>query len=120
MRYLSGMGMKYHEIFPMERADLERLLNSGNEKAIIDALLSAAFYDPDWKWVQTTCLRFLDHPEKWVRWNAATCLGHIARIHRRLDTEIVVPRLMALKADASIASNVDDALDDIKWYLRPQ
>jgi len=66
--------MEYQEIFPMDRASLEGLLESGNEAAIIDALLSAAFYDPDWKWVQTTCLRFLGHPAKWVRWNAVTCL----------------------------------------------
>jgi hypothetical protein len=112
--------VEYHEVFPMDRADLERLLESGNEKAIIDALLSAASYDADWRWVQTTCLRFLDHPAKWVRWNAATGLGYIARIHRKLDTEIVVPRLLALRADAEIASNVEDALDDIKWYLQLQ
>jgi len=55
-----------------------------------------------------------------VRWNAATGLGYIARIHRKLDVEIVVPRLMALREDAEIASNVEDALDDIKWYLRFQ
>ena len=112
--------MKYHEIFPLNRPDLERLLESGNQKAIIDALLSAAYYDPDWKWVQTTCLRFLDHSETDVRWNAATCLGHVARIHKKLDTEIVVPKLTALKADPTIAANVQDALDDIEWYLRPQ
>jgi len=114
------MGLEYQEIFPMDRAELERLLASGNEKAIIEALLCAALYDPDWKWVQATCLRFLDHPEKWVRWNAATGLGHIARIHRQLDTDIVLPRLMALKADPSISSNVEDALADINWYLRLQ
>ena len=112
--------MKYRDVFPMDRADLERLLESGNERAIIDALLSAAFYEPDWLWVQGTCLRFLDHPAKWVRWNAATCLGHIARIHQKLDVEVVVPKLQALLTDAEIASNVDDALSYIKWYLRPQ
>ena len=111
--------MKYHEILPMERTDLDRLLTSGNQKAIIDALLSAAYHDPDWRWVQSTCLRFLDHPEHSVRWNAVTCLGHIARIHRQLDADIVVPILMTLKADPSM-SNVDDALDDIKQYLRIQ
>jgi hypothetical protein len=104
----------------MGRADLERLLESGNEESIIDALLSAASYESDWRWAQTTCLRFLDHPAGSVRWNAATGLGYIARIHRKLDVEIVVPRLMALREDAEIASNVEDALDDIKWYLRFQ
>jgi len=102
--------VEYHEIFPVERADLERLLESGNEAAIVDALLSAASYDPDWRWVQTTCLRFLDHPSKWVRWNAATGLGYIARIHRKLDTEIVVPKLMSLREDAEIALNVEGRL----------
>lgn len=112
--------VEYHEIFPMDRAGIERLLESGNEKAIIDALLSAAFYERDWQWVQETCLRFLDHPAKWVRWNAATCLGHIARIHKKLDLEIVLPKLLAAKNDIEIASNVDDTLDDINWHLRPQ
>ncbi len=59
------MDLEFHEVYPMERAELERLLSSGNEKAIIDALLSAAFYDPGWRWVQATSLGFLDHPEKW-------------------------------------------------------
>jgi hypothetical protein len=112
--------MRYHEIFPMDRADLERLLESGNEEAIGDALLSAAYYEPDWQWVQSTCLRFLEHPAKSVRWNATTCLGHLARIHKKLDTEVVIPKLLALKADTEIASNVEDTLDEIKWFLRPQ
>jgi hypothetical protein len=112
--------MEYHEVFQQERADLERLLESGNERAIIDGLLSAALYDPDWRWVQNTCLRFLNHPTKWVRWNAVTCFGHIARIDRRLDIELVVPRLVALRADAEIAPNVEDTLDDIEWFMPSQ
>ena len=112
--------MKYHEIFPMDRADLERLFESGDETAIIDALLSAAYYDSDWRWVQTTCLRFLDHPAKWVRWNAVTCLGHLARIHKELDLQIVLPKLLPMKADSDIAPNIEDSLEDIKWYLRVQ
>jgi hypothetical protein len=112
--------MEYHEIFQMDRTDLERLLESGNEKAIVEALLSAAYYDPDWKWVQGTCLRFLDHSDTSVRWNAATCLGHIARIHGQLDSEVVIPKLISRKADADIAASIEDALEDIKFFLRPQ
>lgn len=104
----------------MKRSELERLLESGNEEAIVDAILSAASYDTDWRWVQATCLRFLDHPAKSVRWNAVTGLGYVARIHRTLDTEVVIPRLRAMMYDAEIASNVVDALGDIGWYLRPQ
>ena len=96
------------------------MIESGNENAIIDALLSAAYYDPDWRWVQGLCLRFLDHPATDVRWNAANGLGHIARIHRNLDLELVLPKLLALKEDPSIASSVEDALDDIRHFLRVQ
>ena len=110
--------VEYHDIFPMERAELERLLESGNEAAIIDALLSAASYDADWRWAQNICLDFLDHPAINVRWNAATGLGYIARIHGRLEKETVVPRLQALTTDCDIGSNVQDALDDINLYLR--
>ena len=110
--------MEFREVFPFERTELERLLNSGNDTAITDALLSAAYYDADWKWVQAACLRFLNHPERTVRWTAATCLGHVARIHRQLDLETVVPRLMELKADPSI--DVEDAIEDIKFFLRTQ
>ena len=112
--------MEYHDISPMDHSVLERLFESGNETAIVDALLSAAFCDPDWRWVQSMCLQFLDHPGVDVRWNAATCLGHIARIHRKLDTEIVVPKLIALQGDAAVAPNVEDVLDDIRWFLRSQ
>jgi hypothetical protein len=110
--------MEYHEIFPMDRPDLEKLVESGNENAIVEALLSAAYYDPDWRWVQGLCLRFLDHADRNVRWNAAICLGHIARIHRNLDLELVLPKLLALKGDPSIASSVEEALEDIRFFLR--
>jgi len=110
--------MGYYEIFPIDRRELEKLLESGNENAIVEALLSAAYYDPDWRWVQGQCLRFLDHADRNVRWNAATCLGHVARIHRNLDLELVLPRLLVLKGDASIAPSVEEALADIRFFLR--
>jgi hypothetical protein len=63
--------MRYKEIFPMDRRELEALIESGNDDAIIDALLSAAYYDPDWRWTQGVSLRFLDHAALGVRSNAA-------------------------------------------------
>jgi hypothetical protein len=41
--------VKYHEILLMGRPELEALIESGNDSAIIEALLSAAYYDPDWR-----------------------------------------------------------------------
>ena len=112
--------MEYHEILPLRRAELEELLGSGNVRAINEALLSAAFHDCDWEWAQNQCLSFLSHSNRDVRSIAATCLGHIARIHRKLDIDIVLPQLYEAKSDQSIAAGVDDAIDDIKLFVRLQ
>lgn len=87
---------------------------------VLRALLSAAFYDPDWRWVQNHCLNFLTHEDRDVRALAAICLGHIARIHGKLDVDIVLERLVPLKTDPLIGGSVQDALDDIKFFLKFQ
>jgi putative intracellular protease/amidase len=112
--------MNYHEVLPMSRAELEVSLNSGNVDAIYAALLSAAYFDKEWRWVQQQCLDFLDHHDNSVRWVAATCLGHLARIHGQLDVEMVLARLVPLKSDPEIGPAVEDALDDIRFFLRFQ
>ena len=112
--------MKYHEIFQLGRPELEALMESGNENAIIDALFSAAYFDPDWRWVQGACLRFLDHTDAGVRSTAAICLGHIARIHKNLDLDLVLPKLLSFKADVAIRRSVEVALEDIRFFLRVQ
>ena len=114
------VSMKYHEVLPMSRAELDVSLHSGNVEAICGALLSAAYFDPVWRWVEQQCLSFLDHTDNSVRWVAATCLGHLARLHGQLDLEVVLNRLVPLKSDPEIGPGVEDALDDIKFFLRFQ
>jgi hypothetical protein len=110
--------MNYHEIFPLSRPELERLIESGNETAITDALLSAAYYDSDWHWVQDLCLRFMDHADRGIRSNAVICLGHLARIHRALDVEVVLPELAALKTeDPSLVPWIEEAIEDIHFFI---
>jgi hypothetical protein len=109
--------VKYHEIFPMTRRELEALIDCGNETAIVDALLSAAYYDPDWRWVQGVCLKFLDQLMFGVRRIAAICFGHIARIHKTLDLDLVLPKLELLKGDPAIGPDVENALEDIPLFL---
>lgn len=112
--------MKYREVVKRDRAEIELLLLSTDPTDILDALLSAAYYNPDWRWVQERCLEFLDHKECSIRGLSATCLGHLARIHKQLDLEVVLPRLAKLKDDPEIGASVQDALDDIRFYLRFQ
>jgi hypothetical protein len=44
------------EVVEHDREELEIILRGSDEQAIQNALLSAAYYDPDWKWVQSQCL----------------------------------------------------------------
>ena len=112
--------MKYQTLVERDREELEILLRSGDKQDIQNALLSAAYYDPEWKWVQLQCLALTHHNDHNVRWVAATCLGHLARIHRQLDLDLVLQRLTEMKADPLVSAGVNDALDDIRFYLKFQ
>jgi hypothetical protein len=109
--------MEYREVVKRDRTEIELLLHRTEATDVLDALLSATYYDPDWKWVQGQCLAFLGHGDRSVRRLSATCLGHLARIHKQLELELVLSRLTELKDDPEIGDSVQDALDDIRFYL---
>ena len=58
-----------------------------------------------------------EHAHPAVTGLAVTSLGHIARIHRQLDLDKVLPVLEKLRSDPEIGGRVEDALDDIRKYL---
>jgi hypothetical protein len=109
--------MEYREPSPVERKLAERLLYSDDPDRIRETLVALAFYEPDWQWVQEECLRLTNHENWSIRAVAATCLGHLARVHRRLDLNRVLPRLEELKAEASTAGYAADAMSDIEMYI---
>jgi hypothetical protein len=112
--------VEYRGVVERDRGEVELLLQSGDEQDVQDALLSAAYYDPDWRWVQAKCLAASHHSDFRVRWVAATCLGHLARIHGQLDLAPALERLTELKADPLVNAGAEDALDDIRFYLKFQ
>jgi hypothetical protein len=76
-----------------------------------------ASHDSDWRCVQEHCLRLTAAVDPAVRRVAATCLGHLARIHGQLDLERVGPRLRDLRADPEVSGSAEDALDDIQRFM---
>jgi hypothetical protein len=112
--------VKYKAVMERSRSEIEILLRSSDGSEIVDALLSAAYYDSDWKWVQEQCLNFSHHENQNVRWISATCFGHLARIHRQLDLELVLQRLVEMRSDPLVSAAAEDALDDIKFFLNFQ
>lgn len=109
--------MEYREPLAITREDAARAFASADVEQINDALISLTYHDDDRRWVEGQCLALLDHPDSDVRGLAATCLGHIARIHRELDRNRVLPALDALRNDPLVGGRAQDALDDIAVYL---
>jgi hypothetical protein len=104
--------VKYQEVVERDREELEILLRSSNKQNIQNALLSAAYYDPEWKWVQSQCLALTHRPQRALC--RCNCLGHIASIHRQLDLDLVLQRLTEMKVDPLVSAGVSDAPNDTR------
>jgi hypothetical protein len=109
--------MEYREPQAITKEEAAQAFASADVEQINDALIGLTYHDPDGQWVQDQCLALLDYPDDDVRGLAATCLGHLARIHRNLDRDRVVTALEGLRDDPAIGGRVQDALDDIAIYL---
>jgi len=96
------------------------MLQSSVPEQIGEALWSATYHDPDWRWVQQQCLNCLAHADLWVRRNAATCLGLLAVFHKKLDVHLVLPALHNAAADLELKPWVEDSLSDIRLNIQLQ
>jgi hypothetical protein len=103
------------ERLPREQALTQ--LESPESVARMDALLSLALYDPDWRLAQDRCLALLDDPDSDVVATAILGLAHVARLHRVLDLERVLPQLDRLRSQPALLGRVEDALDDIAVFI---
>ena len=92
---------------------------SGNIPVMCETLVTLALADSDWRKVQTYCLAFLEYHDDDVREVAATCIGHLARIHHQLDLDLVLPALYRHQSDPGryVAGAVDDALSCIERFM---
>jgi hypothetical protein len=97
---------------------VEKAFVSRQPKVICHALVAAAFCEPDWKWVQDKCLYFLQNADPEISGLAATCLGHVARIHQKLERDKVIAALDARRENSEIAGRIEDALDDINMFIK--
>ena len=110
----------YRAVEQRTREQVETLLAGGGVDQIVSGLLSATYYDPDWRWVQGQCLFYLTHAEVAARRTAANCLGLLAVFHKKLDVAVVLPALEKAAADPEVKAWAEDALADIQVSLKPQ
>lgn len=109
--------LAYRDVNPISRRQAVRRPSGHDPRVVCDALVRITFHNPDWRWVQGHCLRLAQHPSADVRGLAATCLGHLARVHRALDLELVLPVLQEMLLDHDVGGRAENALADIAIYM---
>jgi len=108
--------MIYEEFSYSNKLEVERLLVSSKDNRI-KALIGMINGIDDWKWVQDKILKFIHDDDFWVAKNAITGLGDIARIHGKLEKDMVYKELSKLQNEQLFAVR-DEAIDDIKMFLK--
>ena len=111
---------KYVPVEQMSRAEIMRALAGDDPERISGALYSATYYDPEWRWVQDECLKFLKHSDVRVRWADATCLGDLAMFHKVLDLPRVLPEMFEAAHEDAIRDAAEFSISLIKQKCRVQ
>ena len=109
---------QYHDVNPIDKEAAEKMLSSDTIELVCQTMVSIAFHESDWHWAQDKFLKLLFHKNHNVSGLAATCLGHLARIHNTLEKDRVIRTLKMHLNNSEIAGRIEDALDDIKIYVR--
>lgn len=108
--------MSEKEFLPIRRRERDQIvaaLECSSAPDIAEALLSAAYWDDDWRWAQDVLLKFSAHESEDVLWAVATGLGFLAAFHGQIDLQLVEPVLKEMGTDAAA-----EALADIEHFVR--
>jgi hypothetical protein len=109
------MNKDYNDI-PLDKNAAEKIFASNNVEEICHAMIAVALNEQDWKWVQDKCLYFFMSDNVEISGLAATCLGHVARIHGQIDKDKVMPILRSRLNEPEIAGRIEDAINDIDMF----
>ncbi|MFB7500363.1 hypothetical protein ACFC09_37780 [Streptomyces sp. NPDC056161] len=100
------------------RAAMVSDLEGSDTRLATRALLALTYDDPDRRAVEVILLRQISpEVDDQVRALAVTCMGHIGRIHQAVSVD-VVNCLEGLLNDPILGGRAEDALDDIRSFVR--
>jgi hypothetical protein len=111
--------MIYKEIAPLSPVEIGEHIKRGKTKDLVNLALAAALHWPDAEAAQQVCFTLARHKDAMVRGNAVLALGHIARIHGKLDRQQTERILRQAWEDeeAYVRGHAEDAGDDIAHFL---
>lgn len=111
--------MIYQAIPRRSRESILKLVESNDPREIHEALDSAAYWDEDWRWVQTLLLRFEQHESETVLSAVVLGFSFLAVFHGAGDDPIVAAALTGIKERCpSLKGQVEDSEADIEHFVR--
>ena len=107
----------YEPMDPISARQAEQWFASGDPRKILRALLRLSLHGPDFAYAEKMALEYADHPDIWVRRNAATALSHVSRVHGSIDLDAVMTALVRLLDDPEVVDWADFSLDEVEMYM---
>jgi hypothetical protein len=111
---------KYVEVVPWTRAAVARALAADDPALLLQAVIAVSMSDDDQHYAESLCVKLAGHAHFNVRGNAVLGFGHIARVHRKLNKQVVFPLIVAALTDSHeyVRGHADSARDDTAHFLR--
>jgi hypothetical protein len=111
--------MKYGVIPELSVEAVEAAIDRNEPQELLFAVLSAALYGSNPEWAEEVCRKLATHEHFNVRGNAILGLGHLARIHGRLERSITIPIIEAGMMDSHeyVRGHAHSAADDVEHFL---
>jgi hypothetical protein len=112
--------LQYKEIGPLSQEEVAEALQRNDPDVLCRAVLAVALHDQDFERAQALCVELSRHPHFNVRGNAVLGFGHLARIHRQLDREVVQPIIVTalFDSDVFVRGQAHCAYDDTAFFLQ--
>ncbi|MFK0314449.1 hypothetical protein ACIQUF_24870 [Pseudomonas sp. NPDC090233] len=99
-------------------ATLEEQLRSDDKEMIISALLYGCYNVQSPRWIQEQCVALIDNDKNLdIQGLAVTCLGHVARMHKAVDWQLIMLYLQCAFQNPELTGRAQDALGDIETFV---
>jgi hypothetical protein len=108
--------MIYEDPTAISKGEAEALLRGSSASESAATLIRVALHESDRGWAERLFLNALNDSRSEVRAAAVTGLGHLARIHREIDSA-ALDALRALRDDPVLGGLAEDALDDVSTFV---
>lgn len=112
--------MKYVDFYDYDDRKTQELLKSDKLTDRLDGLLYTVLGSYDYSKSDTLIHKFIQSSELPLRNNAYLCIGHLVRIHNKLDLSRYLPLLEEIiqHQRPEFVQNVESAIEDI-WIFHP-